>query len=249
MPLRLMPSSETATVEALTSLLRRVPLFDEMPIEALALLVPHCRRDRFARPANLFLQGDPADRVWIVRQGEVKIVRHDEGSREVILEVISQGQAFGGAVIFLPEHPATARPLTETVETISFPSEIYAEAMLNSPATALRIIRMLGLRLHSTLRMGQLAGERVERRLAYILLKMGRICGRPDPEGTLLTIPLSRQDLADMSGTTIETTIRIMSRFRKDGLVRTRRGGYLVLLDIDHLKRIARADSLPTARP
>jgi CRP/FNR family transcriptional regulator len=87
---------------------------------------------------------------------------------------------------------------------------------------------MLGLRLHSTLKMNQLAGERVERRLAFIILKMASICGRPDPEGTCLTVPLTRQDLADMSGTTVETAIRMMSRFQTEGLVITRRG-HLVL--------------------
>lgn len=236
-----MPSPHLATPEALTSFIGRVPLLEEMPAEALASLSPLCRLDTYAGEVDIFQQGDAADRVWIVSEGEVKIVRHDEGGREVILEVISQGQAFGGAVIFLPEHPATARPLTETVETVSFSSEAYAGVMLSSPATALKIIRMLGLRLHSMIRMNLLAGERVERRLAYILLKMAHICGRPDPEGTLLSIPLSRQDLADMSGTTIETAIRIMSRFRAEGMVKTRRGGYLVLVDEGNLQRIARA--------
>lgn len=236
-----MPTLALATPGALTSFIRRVPLLDEMPAEALASLVPHCRLDTYAGVVDIFQQGDAADRVWIVSDGEVKIVRHDEGGREVILEVISQGQAFGGAVVFLPEHPATARPLTETVETVSFSRESYAGAMLSSPATALKIIRMLGARLHSMIKMNLLAGERVERRLAYILLKMARICGRPDPEGTLLSIPLSRQDLADMSGTTIETAIRIMSRFRAEGVVKTRRGGYVVLIDEEHLQRIARA--------
>ena len=148
---------------------------------------------------------------------------------------------FGGAVIFLPEHPANAQPLTPSVVTVSLPAEAYGEALASSPATALKIIRMLGLRLHSTLRMNQLAGERVERRLAFILLKMSGVCGRPDPEGVALTVPLTRQDLADIAGTTIETAIRMMSRFQAEGLVRTRRGGELVLLNEDRLRAIARA--------
>lgn len=234
-------STSLSTPDALAEFIQRVPLLAEMPAEELEALLPHCRLDTFSGPVDIFRQGDEADRVWIVSDGEVRIVRHDEGGREVILEVISRGQPFGGAVIFLPEHPATARPLSESVGTVSFPREVYAGALLGSPATALKIIRMLGLRLHSSIKMNLLAGERVERRLAYILLKMESICGRPDPEGRLLAIPLSRQDLADMSGTTLETAIRIMSRFRTEGLVKTRRGGYLVLLDENRLRQIARA--------
>jgi CRP/FNR family transcriptional regulator len=169
------------------------------------------------------------------------IVRQDDGGREVILEVIQAGEVFGGAAIFLPEHPATARPLTGEASTVSLPSEIYSQALAGSPITALTIIRMLGLRLHSTLKMNQLAGERVERRMAFILLKMARVCGRPDPQGTVLSVALSRQDLADMSGTTIETAVRMMSRFQAEGLVVTRRGGQLVLLDQARLQAIARA--------
>lgn len=231
----------TASDLDLSELLRRVPLLADVPTDRLTRLVAECRLDRHGTENDIFRQGDPADRVWIVSLGQVKIVRLDEGGREVILEVISPGEVFGGAGIFLPEHPATARPLTQTVETVSFPEEAYAGLLLESPTTALRIIRMLGARLHSTLKMNQLAGERVERRLAYILVKMAGLCGRVDPEGTLLTTPFPRQDLADMAGTTLETAIRLMSRFRAEGLVRTRRGGYIVLLDEAQLRRIARA--------
>jgi CRP/FNR family transcriptional regulator len=236
----------TATVglgspQALAAFIAEVPLLADLPPSGRQALLAHCRLDSFHGSQDIFLQGDAADRVWIVGQGEVKIVRHDEGGREVILEVIRPGEAFGGAAIFLPEHPATARPLTGNVDTVSFPAEAYAGALLGSPATALRIIRMLGLRLHSTLKMNQLAGERVERRLAFIVLKMASICGRPDTEGILLTVPLTRQDLADMSGTTVETTIRMMSRFQSEGLVTTRPGGHLVILDEARLRGMARA--------
>jgi CRP/FNR family transcriptional regulator len=84
-----------------------------------------------------------------------------------------------------------------------------------------------------------LAGERVERRLAHILVKLADRVGRPDPEGVLITIPLSRQDLADMAGTTLETAIRTISRFREQGWVKTRRGGYLVITGLERLQQQA----------
>jgi len=234
-------SPKLATANALAEFIERVPLLAEMPEKERRALHPHARFDLFAAPCDIFRQGDTADRLWIVVAGEVKIVRQDESGREVILEVIHPGEVFGGAAVFLPEHPATARPLTPEVETVSFPRQAYAQALAGSPTTALKIIRMLGQRLHSTLKMNQLAGERVERRLAFILVKMAGICGRPDDEGVVLTVPLSRQDLADMAGTTIETAIRMMSRFQSEGLVITRRGGQLVLRDVDRLRALARA--------
>ncbi len=187
----------------------------------------------------VFYQGDPTNRVWILREGEVKIVRHDEGGRETIVEIIPQGEAFGGAVIFLPLQPATAQTMTGS-ETVSFSQEVFIRFIGEHPPLALKVIRMLGGRLHMFMQMNALAGERVERRLAHILLKLATRSGRADPEGVLITVPLSRQDLADMSGTTLETAIRLMSRFRSEGLVKTRRGGYIVILAIEKLRDMAR---------
>jgi CRP/FNR family transcriptional regulator len=97
---------------------------------------------------------------------------------------------------------------------------------------------MLGARHLSMINMQILAGERVERRMAHILFKLAIRVGRPDPGGTLITIPLSRQDLADMSCTTLETAIRTVSRFQKEGMIMTRRGGYLVVTDMERLKEL-----------
>jgi CRP-like cAMP-binding protein len=222
------------------SLLQRLSLFDDLPAPALAALAGHCRLDRFEREAVVFYQGDPCDRVWLVRDGQVKIVFHDVDGREVILEMISPGEAFGGAVLFMPAHPATAKAMAEA-ETLSFPSEIYAGLLASHPDTSLKLIRMLGRRLHSMMGLQILAGERVERRMAHILLKLADRTGRTEPGGTLITIPLSRQDLADMAGTTLETAIRTMSRFRSQGLIETRRGGYLLITRLDDLRRQAQA--------
>jgi CRP/FNR family transcriptional regulator len=99
---------------------------------------------------------------------------------------------------------------------------------------------MLGNRLHSVMELHILAGERVERRLAHILLKLADRTGRKGPDGTLITIPLSRQDLADMAGTTLETAIRLMSRFNLLGMVKTLKGGYLLLIDEEQLRQLAK---------
>jgi CRP/FNR family transcriptional regulator len=95
------------------------------------------------------------------------------------------------------------------------------------------------------MKMRALAPERVEIRLANILLKLGDKIGAPvtaeapATDGLRIEMSLSRQDLADMAGTTIETTIRIMSRFRKEGLVHTEPGGYIIITDRERLQRLS----------
>jgi CRP/FNR family transcriptional regulator len=228
------PDSPVSTVE----LLGRLPLFADLSQRDLAALAEQMRVDHFSRDAAIFRQDDETDRVWMVRHGRVKIVRHEEGGREVILEVISPGEVFGGAVLFMPRHPATAKAMEEA-ETVSLSREVYTQLITNHPEVALKLIRMLGKRLHSMMEIQILAGERVERRLAHILLKLAERAGRAEPEGVLITIPLSRQDLADMSGTTLETAIRTMSRFRSQEIIETRRGGYLLITDLKKLQQQA----------
>ncbi len=210
-------------------LLAQLPLLAGLPAHDLAELAAQARLDHFEPEATIFNQGDPCDRFWLVGSGQVKIVHLAEDGREVILEVISPGETFGGTALFMPEHPAAARAMT-AVETVSVPREAYARLMSSHPQVAQRLVRMLGERLQSLMAMQVLAGERVERRLAHILLKLADRAGRAEPDGAvLITVPLTRQDLADMAGTTLETAIRTMSRFRAQGWVETRRGGYILI--------------------
>lgn len=229
----------------LANLLRGIPLFRNLPEAELLSIASECRVDKFDADEIIFYTGDPTERLWIVQRGQVKILRHGEGGREFVPEIIPPGESFGGATIFFTRQPATATALT-AAEVISFPAELYAEVIMRHPTIALNFIRMLGSRLQSLLSMNTLVGERVDRRVAHILLKLAARAGRADPEGTLITIPLSRQDIADMSGTTLETTIRIMSRFRAEGLVKTRSGGYCVILDQEKMQAVARTETQET---
>jgi CRP/FNR family transcriptional regulator len=224
--------------QPLVAFLARLPLLADLAerdLQALGALTHH---DHFADNAIIFRQGDACDRVWVLRAGQVKIIHHEADGREVILEMISPGEVFGGATLFFPHHPATAQTFTP-VETISFAHDHYVRLLHTHPDMAIKLVRMMGARLHSMMSLQILAGERVERRMAHILLKLAERAGRPDPDGVLITIPLARQDLADMAGTTLETAIRTISRFRQNSWVVTRRGGYLVITNEPALRQQA----------
>ena len=225
------------TVDTALALLRQLPILVDLPEPELEALARQVSFRNYARDEEIFYQGDPADRIWWVHTGQVKIVFHDQAGREVILEIISPGEAFGGAVMFFPNQPATAKALEEA-SIANFPSDLYARFLLNHPPVTLKLLRMLGARHLSMINMQILAGERVERRMAHILYKLATRVGRCDTDGTLITIPLSRQDLADMACTTLETAIRTTSRFKREGLISTRRGGYILVTDLEKLKKM-----------
>ena len=231
--------ASTSLLDANLKLMGRLPLLADVPEEDLVLLARQTRLDTYEHDAVIFYQGDICERIYLVRNGRVKIVYHDEDGREVILEIISPGEAFGGGVLFFPTHPATAKAM-EGATIASFPSQIYSQFLLNHPNVSLKLLHMLGARHLSMINMQTLAGERVERRMAHILHKLANRLGRAEPDGILITISLSRQDLADMACTTLETAIRTLSRFNKEGLIATRRGGYLLVTDPEGLEKLTR---------
>lgn len=224
-----------SSVDTAIALLRQLPILADLPEPDLVILAREIKYRNYGRDEEIFYQGDPANRIWWVHTGQVKIIFHDQAGREVILEIISPGEAFGGGVLFFPNQPATAKAM-ENSSIASFPSELYASFLVDHPPVALKLLRMLGARHLSMINMQILAGERVERRMAHILYKLATRVGRTETGGMLITIPLSRQDLADMSCTTLETAIRTVSRFQKEGLILTRRGGYILVTDLDKLK-------------
>lgn len=218
--------------------LRQVPLFTSLTIEQITTAAEWFRVENFDQDAMIFLEGDPADRWWVVSAGQVKIVKHTRDGQENLLEVITPGEMFGGAGLLLAVHPATAVAMTPTT-TLSIERGPYLHLIRQYPDIALRIIYLLSERLQAAMKMRALAVERVDVRLANILLKLGDKAGAATDEGLRINLPLSRQDLADMAGTTIETAIRVMSRFRKEGLVHTEPGGYIVVLDHARLQLLS----------
>lgn len=228
---------QSTTQAPILQMLEKIPLLADLPVDQLRALAQNTRFDQLKENEVIFYQGDPCDRVYIVYSGMAKIIFHDRDGREVILEILNAGEIIGGAVLFFPTHPATARAM-EPSTIASFPAEAYAKVLLNHSPSTNKLLRMLGERHLAMLNMQTMAGERVERRVAHILLKLAVRTGRETEEGTLITVPLSRLDLAEMACTTLETCIRTVSRFQKSGLIATKRGGYILVKDAKELEEL-----------
>jgi CRP/FNR family transcriptional regulator len=132
---------------------------------------------------------------------------------------------FGEVAVFENKpYPASAQAVART-KVLEIKREDFLSFLAQRPQVALRIINVLGGRLReSQSRLRDLAGERVEQRLASLLLMLSAKLGS--------TLPFTRQELADMAGTTIETTIRFMSRLKDRGIVRSTRGKVVILNEV-----------------
>ncbi len=184
---------------------------------------------RVERDQFVFMEGDPAESVYIVREGKIKIVKQAPSGKELILEVFAAAEVFGGATLLLERHPASAISMEPGVLLCLGRAE-YQALLKRFPPMAFQIIDLLRHRLaeaHQVIR--GLAAERVETRMARLLFKLADKTGLPAEGGTRLGLHLTRQDVADMVGCTLETAIRVLSRWQKDGLIKTEEGVITIL--------------------
>jgi len=195
---------------------------------------------QYEKDDYLFWEGEPAEWLVFVAEGQVKMIKHSESGRETILATFGPGQIVGEVGVLVGEtYPATAQAL-EPSRIFGIRRDDYIALVRENPELAWALIQELGHRLqraHETIR--SLAVEKVERRVARVVLRMANTAGERLEDGSVrISVPLSRQDIADMAGTVIETAIRTLSKFQKQGLIETR-DGHIILLQAHRLVAIA----------
>lgn len=207
------------------------PLFVPLSAEERARLEKSLVLRHFEKDEYLFFEGEPAEWLVFVAEGQVKMIKHSESGRETILNTFGPGQIVGEVGVLIGEvYPATAQAMSPTT-TFSLRRDEYVNLVRSHPDLAWALITELGRRLqHAHEMIRSLAVEKVERRIARVLLRMASTSGERLEGGAVrITLPLSRQDIADMAGTVIETAIRTLSRFQKEGLIETQEGRIILL--------------------
>jgi len=194
---------------------------------------------QYRKDDYIFLEGGAPEALYVVKSGKVKVLRHSTDGKDVVLRVAGPGQLLGTVAVFDGGgYPGTAQAIEECCLLVIARNDCLT-LVTRFPVFALSVIDDLGGRLRSSAeQIRSLAVERVEQRIARVLLKLGNSAGSDLPEGRVIEMPLTRQDVADMTGTTVETAIRVMSKFRRAEVIRTRRGK-VVLVDLDALQAIA----------
>jgi CRP-like cAMP-binding protein len=180
-----------------------------------ARVEPHLRTRRFSRGELLFLEEEPADALWVLREGEVRLTKLSADGTVTTLEMVGPGQFFG-AVSTLDEasYPVTAEAVTDGVGC-----QLRASVMLalidESPAVGHELLRVVSARLrHARERARSFAHDRAPERLAGALLRVAH-GGEAH---------VTRRSLAEAAGTTVETAIRVLRRFEREGWIEGRVG-------------------------
>jgi len=208
------------TEDLVLSTLGQNRLFGHLGPEGLAEIAPRFSRELHERDAYIFLEKDPGDRLFIAASGRVKIVKHTPEGKDVILEIISPPEIFGGvAALDGRPYPASAQAM-EDVTVLSIDRRAYFELIEHYPVLALEASIYFGERLRNAYDMlRNISVERVERRIAALLVRFGERMGRTEADRVVMEMGLTMQEIAEMTGTTVETAIRTMNKFRREGLV------------------------------
>lgn len=225
------------------SLLRNQPLFQQLDESALSRLTSYAIMRQVPRDQTVFEQGTPALRFYLLLEGRLKVTQVTADGRQVMVRVVHPGDLFGFArALSRSDYPGTARAAVDS-RIIGWPMSDWDAIVETNPQLAVNAMQTIGQRLdeaHTRLR--EMSTEEVERRVAHTVLRLTLQAGRRERDGVRIDFPISRQDIAEMTGTTLHTVSRIVSSWESQGLVRSGRQR-LTVTDSAGLRRIADPDS------
>jgi CRP/FNR family transcriptional regulator len=187
-------------------------------------LAGECSAAHADRGDIIWLAGAPAGFVGVLGAGFVKMTKNSSQGAEIAIELLGPGQCIGVlAAIEGRPLPLTASAVTG-VWYLRIPTHVFLEIYNKNSAFKDQVVRSIGPRLRKAHdMMSRLSSGRVAERMAAVMTILMDTYGERRGSGVRLTVPLTRQDLAELTGTTVETAIRVMSRWQKEGVISTER--------------------------
>lgn len=202
------------------SLVANLPLFAGLAPAELDDILREARSMHHAKNAAVFEQGEPAESFFLLLHGHVRAAKTTPAGQQVVVRYVTPGEIFGVAVsIGLDRYPATATAVDDSV-VLAWPAAAWPRLVAKHPALAANTLQTVGSRLQESHdRVIEMSTEQVERRVARALLRLTQQAGRRVDNGIEIDFPISRQDIAEMTGTTLHTVSRILSAWETQGLV------------------------------
>jgi CRP/FNR family transcriptional regulator len=192
--------------------------FKVLPGPELDRLCASAQLKTYDKGETIYSEGDPADSVWVLIKGRIQIFKYTSQGRPLAIESIAPGELFGTLCRLGGDgrqYPCTAIASVAS-DIIQIPDKEFLASYNRFPALVLGVCSLCSQRLQAVQGLSCANQEPVEKRLAMLLLKL------QEKHGTIL--PFTKRELAEQVGTTVETTIRVMSRLPKKGWITTTRG-------------------------
>jgi CRP-like cAMP-binding protein len=202
------------------SLIADIPVFAGLGPDDLDFVLSHAKSVRYPKGAVVFEQGAQADGFFVLLHGNLQVVKLTPAGQQVVIRYVVPGDLFGIAVqMGRPHYPATAAAVVDSVSLV-WPSSSWPLLMARCPSLASGALQTVGSRLDDAhVRVVEMSTEEVERRVAHTLLRLAKQSGRKVEEGIQISFPITREDVAQMTGTTLHSVSRILSAWETQGLV------------------------------
>ena len=210
--------------------LTSVELFKRLTPSERQRLAAVSREKAYAKGETVFRTGDPADAVCVVKEGRVHLMKFLDGGQATTTCVMTRGETF----CCLPAldrkpYPVDAIAAVDSI-VVRIPTSSFHELLEQNPAFLQESLCLFCDRLRQVEHKSCMIYDSVERRLAQALLTLSKKFGA--------TIPLTKHELAELASTTVETTIRVLSQLKKQGIIRSTRGSTTIAKP-DQLQRLA----------
>lgn len=197
-----------------------LPPFEGLEPDDLDHVLEQARSSRYPRDSAIFEQDAPTEHFFLLLDGHVRVVRITPEGEQVISRYVNAGEMFGLAVAMgRATYPARAIAAVDCV-VVAWPNSAFAELARRFPSFGANTYRTIGRWLQDThTRMLELVTAQVEQRVAHALLRLAHQAGRKTAEGIEIDFPITRQDIAEMTATTLHTVSRVMSAWEEKKIV------------------------------
>jgi CRP/FNR family transcriptional regulator, nitrogen oxide reductase regulator len=239
-PLELNPvPADMCSTDLRLEILGRLPFFANLPLKDLVGINERFHEKGFSANKYIYYEGDPASSLFVVADGRVKLIRHTLSGKDVVLDLLTPGEFFGSLSHLEQELNAETAQAQTDVCILTIEKSEFRKILDTFPGVALAVLEITSRRLNAAQEMiRQISVYSIEKRLAFTLLKLADKFGKNSDVGLLIEVPLSRDDLAQMTGTTTESASRVLSQFHKQGLIESGRQ-WVAVTDRLALERLA----------
>lgn len=202
------------------SLVAHLPLFAGFKGEELDEILREARSARHPKNSHVFEQGEDAHSFFLLLHGHIRAAKTTPTGEQIVVRYVAPGETFGLAMaIGLTQYPATATAVDDSV-VLAWPTGTWPRLVQKFPALATNTLQTVGARLQEThTRVLEMSTQQVEQRVAHALLRLAKQSGKKLDHGVEIDFPISRQDIAQMTGTTLHTVSRILSGWEQLGLI------------------------------
>ncbi|MFV1493290.1 Crp/Fnr family transcriptional regulator [Phaeobacter sp. JH18-32] len=206
------------------SLLRPLPPFSQLEDIQIRRILDQASSRGLGPGETIFEEGAPADRFYLLLDGTIRVVRITSDGDQVTSLHIPSGQLFGIAkALGQDRYPATAVTASEAL-ILSWPTSLWNSFTADYPGFATETYKTVGARVgEMNTRIMEMSTQHVEQRIARALLRLINQSGVKVAEGIEIGFPITRQDVSELTGTTLHTVSRLLSAWEKDGMVSSKR--------------------------